>query len=162
MPSRGSTFRWANVLNICKPYVISNFDEKYTKIQIPVIEHGESLDGPHEQLVARQLAPQAGEPGELAGAVALELLVQDLGGAEAVVVLDGPLQRRLGEGLVGVALVAVEQDLVEQGDVVDVLEDDSHDVGADLACRGLQRICVLALISVSNISAGSYLFCSPK
>ena len=106
-------------------------------MKLPVIEHGKSLNSPHEQFVARQLAPKAGEPGKLAGAVALELLVQNLGGAEAVVVLDGPLQRRLGEGLVGMVLVAVEQDLVEQGDVVDVLEDDPHDVGADLACRGL-------------------------
>ena len=81
--------------------------------------------------------------------MALELLVQNLGGAEAVVVLDGPLQRRLGEGLVGMVLVAVEQDLVEQGDVVDVLEDDPHYVGTDLACRGLEHNCVLALISRS-------------
>lgn len=79
----------------------------------PVIKHGESLDRPHEELVARQLAPQTGKPGKLAGSVALELLVENLGGAEAVVVLDGPLERRLGEGLVLVVLVAKEQHFVQ-------------------------------------------------
>ena len=100
--SLGKCPKWKHIM------WVHNFDDKFTKIKLPVIEHGKSLYGPHEQLVARQLAPQAGEPGKLAGAVALELLVQNLGGAEAVVVLDGPLQRRLGEGFVLVVLVTVK------------------------------------------------------
>ena len=41
-----------------------------------------------------------------------------LGCAEAIVVLDGPLQHRLREGVVVAGLVAVEKDRVEVAGVV--------------------------------------------
>ncbi len=47
-----------------------------------LVEHGERLNGPHEELVPGELSSEAGQPGHLARLVALELLVEDLRRAE--------------------------------------------------------------------------------
>ena len=44
------------------------------ELSSPVVEHGEGLDGPHEEFVARQLSPQAGEARKFVRPMALELL----------------------------------------------------------------------------------------
>lgn len=47
------------------------------------VEHGEGFDRPHEQLVAGQLLPQAGQPGLLGRAMTLVLLMQDFSRAQS-------------------------------------------------------------------------------
>jgi len=58
--------------------------------------------------------------------------MQNLRGAQPVVVLHGPLQRRLGECLVLVRLIAEEQDLVQRSEVANVLEKQANYVWANL------------------------------